>query len=119
MGGGHEGKEAKGLLPDHPFMKPDSFVPDKSGKTKGSVYQFHGGEYHGYPPGHAKHATVLSLTGKWGPDAYAATLAKDRLYLEAGYRVFVIWEHEFYECERTKCPRNVTEVCREFFGEHT
>ena len=118
-GGGHDGKEVKNLLPDHPLMKPDAFVPDKSGKTKGSVYQFHGGEYHGYPPGHAKHATVLPLTGKWGPDAYAATLKKDRLYLEAGYRVFVIWEHEFKECERVKCPRNVTEVCREFLGEHT
>jgi hypothetical protein len=51
--------------------------------------------------------------------AYAATLTKDRLYLQAGYRVFVIWEHEFYECERAKCPRNVTEVCREFLGEHS
>jgi hypothetical protein len=119
MGGGHEGQEVKGLLPHHPHMKPDSFVPDESGKSKGSVYQFHGNEYHGYPPGHEKHATLLSGSKKWGPDAYGATLAKDRLYLEAGYRVFVTWEHEFMECERQTCPRNVTEVCREFLGEHT
>jgi hypothetical protein len=119
LGGGHEGREVKGLLPEHPRMTPDAFVPDASGKSKGFVYQFHGNRYHGYPPTHAMHGAWLPQIRKWGPEAYAATLAKDRLYLAAGYRVFVIWQHEFAECERKQGPRSVTEVCREFFGEHT
>lgn len=100
-------------------MTPDSFVPDSSGKTKGTVYQFHGNQFHGYPPTHPKHNVMSSLTGQSGADLYAATLAKDRRYLQAGYRVFVIWEHEYRECERKHCPRDVSEVCREFLGEHT
>ena len=51
-----------------------------------------------------------------GQEAYKITQAKDRLYIDAGYRLFRIWGHEFAACERAKAPRHVREVCREFFG---
>ena len=115
LGGGHEGSEQQGLLPNRPRMTPDSFRPDPSGKSRGFVYQYHGNGIHGYPPDHPKHFTWLRQTGltKWGPDAYWATVAKDELYVEAGYRVFRVWAHEFKECLRAHCPRDVREVVEE------
>ena len=115
LGGGHSGKEQKGLLQAHPNMKPDCYVPDPTGVSKGTIYQYHGNEWHGYPPGHPKEHEML-LCGMTGREAYEITQAKDRLYTSAGYRLFRIWGHEFAECQRAKCPRNVREVCREFLG---
>jgi len=114
-GGGHEGSEKRGLLPKHPKMTPDSFAPDPTGESRGFVYQYHGNGVHGWPPDHPKHATWLGQNGmtKWGPDAYAETVAKEQLYVAAGYRVFVIWGHEFKECERKTTPRDIREVVRE------
>ena len=115
LGGTHAGSEKRGLLPDHPKMRPDGFCPDPSGQSKGLVYQYHGNFWHGYPPDHPQHSTYLENdnSNKWGPDLYNATLAKDKLYVAAGYRVFVVWEHEFNECLRVRCPRSVTSVLRE------
>jgi hypothetical protein len=111
-GGGTEGSEVKGLIPGRKY-RPDSYVPDPSGATKGSVYLYHGNKWHGYPPEHAGHQTYLH-TGIWAADAYEATIEVQKLYVEHGYRVFVVWAHEFAECERKRCPRDVREVCREF-----
>tara|TARA_B100000767_G_C19520325_1_gene432195 strand:+ start:413 stop:703 length:291 start_codon:yes stop_codon:yes gene_type:complete len=96
-------------------MTPDCFVPDRDGRSKGTVYQYHGNEFHGYPPGHPEENKVLvnKMTGR---EAYAITQAKDRLYVDAGYRLFRIWGHEFAECQRKRAPRDVREVCREFKG---
>ena len=118
-GGGHEGAEKRGLLPKHSRMTPDSFRPDPSGESKGFVYQYHGNGVHGYPPDHPKHFTWLRQNGmtKWGPDAYWATIAKDEIYLEAGYRLFRVWGHEFKECTRARAPRSVMEVCHEAFAQ--
>ena len=115
LGGGHSGEEQKGLLPAHPKMTPDCYVPDPGGASKGTVYQYHGNEFHGYPPGHAKENKVL-LNMITGREAYEITQAKDRLYTSAGYRLFRIWGHEFAECVRKKAPRDVRDVCREFKG---
>ncbi|MDA9633409.1 hypothetical protein N9S81_00555 [bacterium] len=117
IGGGHEGSEKKGLLPDHPKMTPDSFVKDDTGASKGIVYQYHGSMYHGYLPSHPKHKSWLDHPKRWANEAYEETLVKSRRYLAAGYRVFHIWGHEFTEeCERARAPRSVGEICREFFG---
>lgn len=115
-GGGHEGREKRGLLPNHPQMTPDSFLPDSSGESKGLVYQYHGKVAHGVLPSHPQHDTFESPLGK-GTDLYACTLDKDQRYIDAGYRVFQIWGHEFTEeCERKRSPRDVRKVCREWFG---
>ena len=115
-GGGHEGREKRGLLPRHPKMTPDSFRPDPSGESKGFVYQYHGRVAHGVLPSHPQHDTYWSSLGK-GTDLYARTLEKDQRYVDAGYRLFQIWGHEFTEeCERKRAPRDVREVCREWFG---
>ena len=106
------GSEESGLLPGYRY-RPDSFVSDPSGATRGSVYLYHGNAWHGYPPDHPRHETWLP-NGVWGPDAFETTLEVQKLYVEYGYRVFVVWAHEFTECERARCPRDVREVCREF-----
>ena len=112
-GGGYEGREIKNLIPYRRF-RPDSFVPDASGMTFGSVYFYHG-SCHGYPPDHPLHETK-TYTGRWGPDAYKETIDMQKCFIQHGYRVFVIWGYEFTsECERVKYPRNVAEICREFF----
>lgn len=49
-------------------------------------------------------------------EAYEQTDARDRRYLDAGYRVFQVWGHEFAECERAVAPRDVRAVCREVFN---
>ena len=116
-GGGREGREKSGLLAMHPNMRPDAFRPDPSGKCKGFVYQYHGVPPHGWLPSHPKHSTYTPVLGKWGPTAYAETVEKDRRYIAEGYRVFVIWGHEFTEeVERKTNPRDIREVCREFLG---
>jgi hypothetical protein len=113
-GGGHEGTEKKGLIPGRNF-RPDSFLEDTSGKTAGSVFFYHG-QCHGYPPDHPLHKTYTYL-GVWGPDAYQQTIEMQDEFLKHNYRVFVIWSYEYVqECERVKCPRNVSEVCREYLG---
>ena len=114
LGGGHEGAEQTGLLPEHPQMTPDVFVSDPTGASRGLVFQFHGNEWHGYPPGHPKAKSILK-NGMLASEAYEQTNARDRRYLDAGYRVFQVWGHEFAECERAVAPRDVRDVCREVF----
>ena len=64
----------------------------------------------------ARHDTYKSPLGK-GTVLYARTLEKDQRYIDAGYRLFQIWGHEFTEeCERKRSPRDVREVCREWVG---
>jgi hypothetical protein len=99
-------------------MTPDVFVPDLTGVSKGLVYQYHGNEWHGYPPGHPKANSILR-NGMVASDAFERTNRLDQRYLDAGYRVFQVWGHEFAECERAVAPRDVRAVCREVFRRET
>ena len=76
--------------------------------SKGTVYLYHGNEWHGYPPDHPKHAGV-NWHGVAYKDLYEATLKQHELYKQQGYRVFVVWEHE-YKLSVGKCPLHIQKV---------
>jgi hypothetical protein len=40
------------------------------------------------------------------------TLAQQEVYKMEGYRVFVVWEHEYGASEKAKCPVHIQEVVR-------
>ena len=109
------GEEKKGLIPGRQH-KPDAYIepdlpihlPGQTSGSKGAVYLFHGNEWHGYPPDHSKHKHV-NLHGIPYQDLYEATLKQHELYRSQGYRVFVVWEHE-YKLSTGKCPVHIQKV---------
>jgi len=113
------GDEKKGLIPGR-HLKPDAYIePDLpihlEGQTsgpKGAVFLFHGNEWHGYPEGHPKYDDV-NQHGDSYKELYHKTRAHEELYRKEGYRVFVVWEHEFGECEKARCPVHIQNVIRE------
>lgn len=100
-------QEVKGLVPGR-LLRPDGFLPDPSGATKGTVYLFHGNRFHGFPPDHPKHGgEQVFQSARTGverrvknADLYQKTEADAQAYLAAGYTVFEMWEHDFKEAER-------------------
>ena len=114
------GDEKRGLLPDSLRVRPDAYVEPHllihlQGETsgpKGAVYLFHGNEWHGYPQGHPKHDEE-SHVGCPYSELYHATLAQQQLYKSEGYRVFVVWEHEYIQSERARFPLHILRVMRE------
>ena len=113
------GTEKTGLIPGRRF-KPDAFVepglpihlPGETSGTKGAVYLYHGNEWHGYPPQHPKHeGTNLHDTPYM--DLYQRTLDMQQRYKAEGYRVFVVWEHEYRTTTRSRCPAHILSVVRE------
>ena len=114
------GDEKKGLLPDHPRVRPDAYVEPHlpihlDGETsgpKGAVYLFHGNEWHGYPKGHPKYDGENHYGASY-KEMYDRTMAQHQLYKSEGYRVFVVWEHEYIHTTRVNCPTHVLNVVRE------
>ena len=101
-------KEVKGLVSGRK-IRPDGFLPDPSGSTKGVVYLFHGNRWHGYPPSHPKHEEEQVFCSKrtgaeeriTNSDLYAKTEADTQAYLAAGYGAVEMWAHDFKEVERS------------------
>ena len=107
------GNEKPGLLPEHPAMKPDGFVPPRQGNLhRGTVFQFHGNHFHGWPPWHEDHESHV-VGGRWGPDAFEETWEKMQRYHDAGYVVKYIWECD-YERACGKCPVPLKSVVHTF-----
>ena len=102
-------QEVEGLVEGRQ-IRPDGFLPDPSGATKGTVYLFHGNRWHGYPPGHPKHGgEQVFRSARTGierrvsnADLYAKTEADSKAYLKAGYAVVEMWEHDFKEVEKNQ-----------------
>jgi hypothetical protein len=113
------GEEKRGLLPGR-HHRPDAFIEPNlpihlEGQTsgpRGAVYLFHGNEWHGYPPGHGK-GEGENCHGVSYQELYERTLAQEEMYRAEGYRVFAVWEHEYVESERARCPRHIQGVVRE------
>jgi hypothetical protein len=100
--------EVEGLVEGRQ-IRPDGFLPDPLGATKGgTVYLFHGNRWHGYPPGHPAHGgEQVFRSARTGierrvsnADLYAKTEADSQAYLAAGYTVVEMWEHDFKEVEK-------------------
>lgn len=112
------GAEKQGLIPKRGF-RPDAFVEPAlpihlAGETsgaKGAVYLFNGNEWHGYPEGHPKHEGK-NYKGTPYKDLYWMSLQQQTMYRDAGYRVFVVWEHE-YGTTTGRCPAHILSIVRE------
>jgi hypothetical protein len=99
------GREMKGLLPAHTRMTPDGFVPDGHGEARrGTVYQYHGVRYHGYPPWHGEHLVYVGVAHKTGPALYADTVQKMLRYHQAGYRVKYIFSCDYKRAVAKRAP---------------
>ena len=100
-------KEVKGLVPGS-AVRPDGYVADASGATKGTVYLFHGNHYHGYPPDHPQYSGTQTFVSKrngtrrtfLNSELYEKTEKTTQAYLDAGYAVVEMWEHDFKEAEK-------------------
>jgi hypothetical protein len=84
------------------------------------VYLFHGNRWHGYPEGHADHATVSYYTTsqgevkEWSNERnFVRTMESHLAYQRAGYRVVFVWEHEFRETQRARFPRTLASILHE------
>jgi len=106
------GAEKYGLLREHPRLHPDGFVECDDGSHKGTVYEYHGCFYHGYPPWHPKHETAV-FRGNWGPDLYKKTMARMHLFKDAGYRVVYIWESDWFFTKKSGSTNSIGDVLRE------
>ncbi len=98
-----EGREMRGLIPGR-RIQPDGYQEETE-----TVWLFHGNYFHGYPPGHPRHETYLN-NGKWGPDLYKKTMEQMALYVKHGYTVRYVWEHEYLETTRARCPVSLRDV---------
>jgi hypothetical protein len=73
------------------------------------VYLFHGNRFHGFPVGHPSHGGEQvfrsARTGKErrlkNADLYAKTETDSQAYLNAGFKVIEMWEHDFKEVEKS------------------
>lgn len=91
--GSWKNREKYGLLRDHPRLHPDGYIPPPDASPsdfKGTIVEYHGDYYHGYPPWHDAHETHV-FRGAWGPDLYATTMERMHLFKDAGFRVLYIW----------------------------
>ena len=105
-------EEPEGLV-DGRRIRPDSFEDMSNiGGAASRVYLFHGNRWHGYPPGHPefnssfvrKSKTTGESTTVYYKDLYEKTKESSKAYVDAGYEVYEIWEHEFKEWKRCPCP---------------
>ena len=89
-------------------LRPDGFLPDPAGVTKGTVYLFHGNRWHGFPPEHPQHGgEQVFRSARTGierrlknADLYTRTETNTRAYLAHGYAVVEMWEHDFKLAEK-------------------
>lgn len=93
-------------------LRPDGFLPDDTGRTKGHVWLYHGNRFHGFPPGHARFDEIVTFrsartgvqTQIAAKDLYAQTEEATLLYLESGYTVRELWGHDFHDVEKYNVP---------------
>ena len=106
------GKEKSGLVPGR-RMRPDAYIEPGLPVSPGwgPVYLFHGNEWHMYPEGHPKHGGV-NLHGVAYNKLYQKTLDDEAAYNAEGYRVSAVWEHEYGDGEKAKCPVHILKVVR-------
>lgn len=87
---GGNGRERRLLLADGKNYKVDGYCE----KTN-TVYEFHGGYWHGDPREFNQEDTHPSMPGMTFGDAYRRTLAKEKLIRKSGYALVVIWERDY------------------------
>lgn len=61
------------------------------------VAEYHGNAYHGYPPNHPRYNGDVTNRNNHTSSAkalYEKTVAKMDAFVEAGYGVCYVWEHE-------------------------
>jgi len=104
--------EKSGLVPGR-RMRPDAYIEPGLPVSPGwgPVYLFHGNEWHMYPEGHPKHGGV-NLHGVAYNKLYQKTLDDEAAYNAEGYRVSAVWEHEYGDGEKAKCPVHILKVVR-------
>ena len=88
------GREVEGLVAPH-RDRPDGVVRDAVSGAVRRVWFYHGNHVHGYPPEHALHDSVLSMTGRLASDAWASTMQSMQRFADRGYEVRYVWAHEF------------------------
>jgi len=68
------------------IIKADAFVPPTN-----TVYEFYGDYWHGNPLKFSSHS-INSVKDKTFGELYQATLAREQLIVQAGYKIISIWE---------------------------
>ena len=70
-----------------------------------TVYEYHGNEFHGWPPMEYpanKKPTDLNMYGFTYGDLYEKTMSRMKRIKEEGYNVKFVWEHDFVRVESSK-----------------
>ena len=110
--GTRSGSEKYGLLPDNRLVHPDGFTPNYPDGCKGTVFEYHGDYYHGYPPWHDAHESHV-FRGRWGPDLYRDTMMRMQLFKDQGYRVLYIWGSDWKRTNARHPDLTLAETLRE------
>ena len=109
------GREVRGLI-EGSAIRPDGFVA-----AKNEVWLFHGNYYHGYPPEHQLYGKIVT-GGMRAAEAYQHTIEQMTRYVDGGYTVRYVWEHEyraFLVCQKstgqgTSASRTLSSIVRTF-----
>ena len=109
--GTRTGAEKFGLVPDQPRLHSDGYT-EPEGDQPGTVIEFHGDYYHGYPPWHPKHETSV-FRGRWGPTRYKETMERMELFKAQGLRVLYIWESDWLATKNTGATLTLRDALRE------
>lgn len=107
------GREVEGLVAPH-RDRPDGVVRDDVSGAVRRVWFYHGNHVHGYPPEHALHDSVLSMTGRRASDAYAHTMQSMQRFADYGYEVRYVWAHEFHAF--AMCARAARRPCEQLLS---
>ena len=99
--GSWTGSEKYGLVPGHARLHPDGFTPNYPEGCKGTVFEYHGDYYHGFPPWHEAHESRV-YRDQWGPDLFRNTMERMLLFKDQGYRVLYIWGSDWKRAQRGK-----------------
>ena len=69
------------------------------------LYEFLGNRWHGYPPSHPDHNKTEELKSR-----YDSTFERFEVLASLGYTVCYVWEHEYKQTTRVRCPRGLESV---------
>ena len=76
------------------------------------IWEFLGSLYHGFPPTHPRYEDESPLfpTNKTAKELHDSSMERFALIHAMGYTIRYIWEHQWKEVNRVRCPRPIAEI---------
>ena len=110
------------LVPNMPPAGEETVIPGTRYKPDARdvldpthIYEFLGNYWHGYPIGHPMFYEIRSISSTTGKvtcynELYDRTMERMDVIKSLGYSISYVWEHEFNETMKVRCPRPILGV---------